>query len=195
MEMGVLMLILMGVGAIIIITNRQRKHTPITYPVEVESRPRTEIIKEISSSQRTATAVLREGVCALMQCQYKILVADNELDTRLLWRIQFKKDLRYAFFFAATGKEALQMLDSVKFDMIIFDLRLPDIHGDELIDRVIASGKLPPCIVVTDFSNENLRQKLITLNIPVVSKPVNFVELRQMITLLLIEAKKHDDVS
>lgn len=194
MALGVLILILVGVGAVVIITIRQRKHTPPTYPVEVETCPRTEVIEEISH-QRTATAVLREGVSALMQCQHKILVVDDEMDTRLLWRLQFKKDPRYAFFFAVTGKEALQMVDSVKFDMIIFDLRLPDINGDELIDRLIASGKLPPCIVVTAFYNEILRQKLMTLNIPVMSKPVNFVELRQVINHLLLQEKmKHDDI-
>jgi CheY-like chemotaxis protein len=195
MALGVLILILVGVGAVIIITIRQRRHTPSTYPVSLEMRPRTEIIEEISH-QRTATAVLRDSVCALMQCQYKILVVENDMDTRLLWRLNFKHDSRYAFFFAETGDEALQMVSRVMFDMIIFDPQLSDIQGNELIDRLIASGDLPLCLVVTAVSDERLRQKLMTLNIPVMSKPINFVELRQMITLLFLqETTPHDDVS
>jgi len=142
---------------------------------------------ESISHQRTATAMLREGVSALMKSQYKVLVIDDEMDTRLLYRLQFKKDTRYAFFFAISGREALTMLNNVRPDLVIFDVKLPDIDGDELIDICLAAGKLPPCIVVTAFLSERIRQKLMTLNIPAMSKPINFIELRQAMNYLLIQ--------
>lgn len=186
MAWGVLILIILGLGAVVIITLRQRGNVPDVMPVSIESQPYTEVMESISH-QRTATAMLREGVSALMKSQYKVLVIDDEMDTRLLYRLQFKKDTRYAFFFAISGREALTMLNNVRPDLVIFDVKLPDIDGDELIDICLAAGKLPPCIVVTAFLSERIRQKLMTLNIPAMSKPINFIELRQAMNYLLIQ--------
>lgn len=185
MAWSVLVLIIVGVGAVIIVTLRQRGQVPVTVPVDLESRPYADILESISH-QRTATAMLRKGVSAMMQSQYKVLVVDDEIDTRLLYRLQFKKDTRYAFFFAVSGKEAIAMMSNVVFDIVIFDVKLPDMRGDEIIDHFLASGRLPKCLVVTAFLTESLRQKLMTLNIPAMSKPINFIELRQAMNYLLM---------
>jgi len=191
-----ILLLLISTGAVIIIgfTLWQRRYYSRAYPVIIGIQPRTAIIEKLSQ-QRTATAVLREGVSTFMSWQKKILVVDDEIDTRLLWRLQFKKDSRYAFFFAVTGEEAQNMLRNVDFDLVVFDLKLPDIQGDELIDRLIAAGKLPRCIVITAYMTQAIRQKLLTLNIPIISKPVDFIELRQTIAHMLLTQEGSHELS
>src|SRR5271157_132365 len=47
---------------------------------------------------------------------------------------------------AGTGKKALELLKSTSFDLVLTDLRLPDLEGTEILKEVKAQNR--PCHVV-----------------------------------------------
>jgi two-component system response regulator (stage 0 sporulation protein F) len=68
----------------------------------------------------------------------KILVVDGNDSFRESLR-EFIKGLGHEVFEAATGPEAIEKTASVLPDLIIMDLRLPGMHGDEVTARLKAN--------------------------------------------------------
>jgi len=53
-----------------------------------------------------------------------------------------------------TGTEALRAISSNHFDLIISDIHLPDLNGEELFTRLLASkSSLPPFIFITGYGS------------------------------------------
>lgn len=181
-----LLLIVLGIVAIMIITVRQVRNSPENYPVVSPDVPSEDIMRMLLE-QRSATAVLKDGISSLLRSQDKILVVNGDLDTRLLWRLHFKKETRYAFFFAQTGVEGLRMMDHVDFDMLIFSDELADIDGDSFVDAFLSRRKIPCILMSSERDNGILSQKALTLNIPIISKPVNFPSLATIINHLFLQ--------
>lgn len=78
----------------------------------------------------------------------KILIVDDELNMRLVLSAMLKKE-GFEISSAANGREALQILQSSKIDVVITDLKMPDIDGMELL--TIISERYPeiPVIMIT----------------------------------------------
>jgi diguanylate cyclase (GGDEF)-like protein/PAS domain S-box-containing protein len=67
-----------------------------------------------------------------------LLVDDNP---RVLSSLcELLQDLNYHLVTAACGKDAIEQLYKLKFDLILLDLRLPDIDGHEIMDFIIDHG-------------------------------------------------------
>ena len=52
-----------------------------------------------------------------------------------------------------TGKGALHMLKDTKFDIVIIDIRLPDMSGTDLLKEIKALNPDSECIMVTGLSD------------------------------------------
>jgi len=81
-----------------------------------------------------------------------VLVVDDDRDfVRLLSRLLDNPVRRYTVRTAYCGQEALEMLRRWEPDLLLLDLRLPDISGEEIIRRMQADGRWRgiPIIVVT----------------------------------------------
>ena len=65
-----------------------------------------------------------------------ILIVDDSEATRSLIRSAIEEISDVDTFEAATGFEALKILPSQKFDLIMVDINMPDINGLELINFV-----------------------------------------------------------
>ena len=76
-----------------------------------------------------------------------VLVVDDEPDIALICRMAlqlagFTVDERYS------GTEALAYLAEQTPDVVLLDLRLPDLSGWDVVDRLRESGRLPDLNVV-----------------------------------------------
>jgi CheY-like chemotaxis protein len=78
----------------------------------------------------------------------KILVVDDEEAIRRVIKMGLV-NLGYHPEFAENGKEALEILDTEEFPLILMDLKLPDIDGIELCMRI---KKKSPETVIYAFS-------------------------------------------
>jgi len=78
----------------------------------------------------------------------KILIVDDELNMRLVLSAMLKKE-GFEISSASNGREALQILQSNKIDVVITDLKMPDIDGMKLL--TIISERYPeiPVIMIT----------------------------------------------
>lgn len=78
-----------------------------------------------------------------------LLVEDNETESDQLKEVLNQKSIRVIQ--AYTGKEALEMLDQNTFDCVVLDLRLPDMEGTEVLNRIKAREELQnlPVIINT----------------------------------------------
>ena len=83
---------------------------------------------------------------------------------------------------AYSGKEALKKASKSDFDLIILDINMPDIMGDEVAKKIREKKIEVPIIMVTGYVD--LQQSIDTLNLGVheiLLKPLSVSELIQSI--------------
>jgi len=89
---------------------------------------------------------------------------------------------------AASGFEALKLLPSESFDLIITDINMPDINGLELINFIKTNERyshIPLIIVTTEKSREDKERGLALGADAYVTKPFTTEELQEAITRIL----------
>ena len=64
-----------------------------------------------------------------------ILIANDEQSTSLLYKEELEED-GYQVSLAATGEEALKMLDKQIPDLIILDIKMPGMDGIEVMSKI-----------------------------------------------------------
>ena len=65
----------------------------------------------------------------------KILVADDEMSIRLLYSEELKEE-GYEVYLAANGREALDIVDKVPLDLVILDIKMPEMDGIEALRQI-----------------------------------------------------------
>jgi nitrogen regulation protein NR(I) len=78
----------------------------------------------------------------------KILVVDDELNMRLVLQAMLKKE-GHEVAAASDGLEALKMLKTGTFDVVVTDLKMPNLDGLGLLDRMIREYPSVPVIIIT----------------------------------------------
>ncbi len=82
------------------------------------------------------------------QQQPRILLVDDE--PRLLSSLyELLRDRDYLLFTASSGAEALAHLERTRFDLVLLDLRLPDMSGHDIMDFINQKGFDPDVIVMS----------------------------------------------
>ncbi len=108
----------------------------------------------------------------------RVLIVDDE---RLLrWSLVEKlRSWGYVPIEAATGREALQVLRSRIIDMIILDLRLPDIHGMRLLRQLREIDTYVPIIILTAYGSvEDAVEAMKAGANDFLTKPIEFAKLQ-----------------
>ena len=55
---------------------------------------------------------------------------------------------------AAGGREAVELLPAARPDVVLLDLRMPDLDGLSVLRELSARGELPPTLVLTTFDED-----------------------------------------
>ncbi|MFP6583941.1 MAG: sigma-54 dependent transcriptional regulator [Candidatus Hydrogenedentota bacterium] len=76
-----------------------------------------------------------------------ILAIDDEESVRQSYRVILEH--QYDLALAANGDEGLAFLDTHQVDLILLDLTMPGLSGEEVLDRLRERGNSTPVIVVT----------------------------------------------
>ena len=80
----------------------------------------------------------------------KIMIVDDDPNIRLIFSTTLKRE-GYEVLTASTGLEALELVLQNKFDLIILDIKMPDMHGLEVLSLIRESGENLPVIICTAF--------------------------------------------
>ena len=86
--------------------------------------------------------------------QKSIIVADDDASIRSLLR-QLLQDQGYAVGEAATGVEVVDKVKEDAPDLVIMDVRMPELDGIEALSRVKASSAKTAVLIMTAFGSSN----------------------------------------
>jgi CheY-like chemotaxis protein len=117
-----------------------------------------------------------------------ILVVDDEPDVELLFRQQFRRDLRAGRFsmeFAQSAPMALRCIADAGDEsliLILSDINMPGMSGLELLPKAKAARPDVPVIMITAYGDaETKRQALENGAEALLTKPIDFGMLRSEI--------------
>jgi CheY-like chemotaxis protein len=107
----------------------------------------------------------------------RVLVVDDTKDIRDVFT-QLLAGEGAEVIAAATGDEAVEIAKKRDFDLLITDLKLPDISGDIVIRRVTATARRRPRVVVVTGQGEPFLSRAREAGADLVlSKPVAWTDL------------------
>jgi len=109
-----------------------------------------------------------------------LLVEDDKSQRNLIRDILNTSDKEYSIADASDGDQALQMISSNNYDIVLLDKRLPSIDGDEVCRRLRQDSKhsLLPIIMITAENGINELERSFSIGATdFIRKPYNPVEL------------------
>ena len=113
-----------------------------------------------------------------------ILVVDDSQDTLILIK-DFLLDLGHSCRLAASGRQALDILTTENFDLIISDYQMDDGDGLWLLRELREVLTVPRCIMITADQTINKDQFISAGASAFCPKPIYWPQLAQEIHLLL----------
>jgi len=124
-----------------------------------------------------------------------ILVVDDEPDVEVLFRQQFRRDLRSGRFmmeFAQSAPAALQRIgdaEGVSLILILSDINMPGMTGLELLPKAKALRPDVPVIMITAYGDEDTKRRALAGGAEaLLSKPIDFAALRTEIDTRIAQA-------
>ncbi|HBE73751.1 MAG TPA: two-component system response regulator [candidate division Zixibacteria bacterium] len=115
----------------------------------------------------------------------KILVADDEANIRLFFD-ELLSDSGYQVTAVGTGREALRKLLKERYDLLVADVKMPDLNGLELLERIRELGNGIPVIICTSFKHLQEDYVVNTSGVSAyVTKPVNVEDFRNKVREIL----------
>ena len=123
----------------------------------------------------------------------KVLIVDDEQELLLSIQTGFEYNERFQVLTAGNGKEALKVMGDHKIDLVVTDLKMPEMDGVELL--AVMSEKFPevPTIVMTAFGTEVIEQQLVKAGtLSTLDKPLDIDALDEAINKALDCSRKQD---
>jgi two-component system chemotaxis response regulator CheY len=113
-----------------------------------------------------------------------ILIVEDSSTTRALIRAVTEEMGDFTIVEAASGFEALKLLPTQEFSLVITDVNMPDINGLELINFIKNNPRyshIPLIIVSTERSEEDKKRGIALGAMAYVTKPFKAQELQEII--------------
>ena len=136
---------------------------------------------EALDSLTTTTA----GISQAAQPKNILVVDDDELTVKLLQKVLEAWDAKVET--AESGKEALKKLAAEHFDLLVCDIRMPEMTGQELFQHVQDNGYLPPqrILFLTGEKSAAVKQFLDMSGCYYLYKPLQFLDFSGQIEAVL----------
>ena len=119
-----------------------------------------------------------------------ILVVDDEADVEVLFRQQFRRDLRAGRFtmeFVQSAPMALQRIADaagVSLILILSDINMPGMNGLELLPKAKTLRPDVPVIMITAYGDAETKRKALENGAEaLLTKPIDFTMLRNEIDI------------
>ncbi len=125
-----------------------------------------------------------------MTKQSKILVVDDEEDTRELFHIVLS-DEGYHVTLAKNGDEALTLFKAGSFDLVISDIIMPDTDGLQLLEEIRKTGPTVDVIITTGLGQVDAYIKAMSLGaVEYLNKPIDMRELKGIVQKVLTKRRE-----
>jgi len=113
-----------------------------------------------------------------------ILIVEDSVTTRALIRAIIEEIGDFNTIEAGSGFEALKLLPTQEFNLVITDVNMPDINGLELINFIKNNSRyshIPLIIVSTERSDEDRKRGMALGAMAYITKPFKAHELQEVI--------------
>jgi len=96
----------------------------------------------------------------------KIAIIEDDLAIAQMYRMKFEAE-GYHVDIAENGKLGLALCEQMKPDLILLDLMMPEMNGDEMLEKMRATdwGKSIKVIILTNVGEQEAPEKLKSLNV------------------------------
>lgn len=101
-----------------------------------------------------------------MSTQTKVAIVEDDLAIAMMYRMKFEAE-GYNVETAANGKLGLALIEEMKPDIVLLDLMMPEMNGDEMLEKMreTAWGKHIKVIILTNSGEEAAPPELKKLGI------------------------------
>ena len=123
-----------------------------------------------------------------------ILIIEDDLRIRRILQLELEHE-GYLVSLAKDGKEGLEKAKLIRYDLILLDLMLPEISGEEVCKELRKNSDVP-IIVLT--AKENIRSKVELLDMGTddyITKPFNIEELFARMRVALRNKKDYQELN
>ncbi len=122
----------------------------------------------------------------------RVLLVEDSTSLAILYK-QYVKDEPYDIFHVETGRDAIQFIERSKPQLIILDLKLPDMPGEDVLDWINQNDIPTSVIIATAHGSVDLAVNLIQKGAEdFLEKPINADRLKTSVALHLKRAKLED---
>ncbi|TNY97086.1 sigma-54-dependent transcriptional regulator [Vibrio parahaemolyticus] len=122
----------------------------------------------------------------------RVLLVEDSTSLAILYK-QYVKDEPYDIFHVETGRDAIQFIERNKPQLIILDLKLPDMSGEDVLDWINQNDIPTSVIIATAHGSVDLAVNLIQKGAEdFLEKPINADRLKTSVALHLKRAKLED---
>ncbi|MFH7319522.1 response regulator [Desulfurivibrio sp. D14AmB] len=106
----------------------------------------------------------------------KVLIVDDDRGFLLSLQEMCKNHAdKFELLTAENGKEALALLAKTPVNLMVTDLKMPEMDGFELIGRVSKLGAIIPVIAMTAYGTPEMEDRLMTMGaFQYIEKPIDF---------------------
>lgn len=119
----------------------------------------------------------------------KVLLIEDSKSLAMLYK-QYVKDEAYDFFHVETGHEAMRFIEREAPQLVILDLKLPDIPGESILDWLVEHNIPSSVIVATAHGSIDVAVNLLQKGAKdFLEKPINADRLKTSINLHLQQTK------
>ena len=123
-----------------------------------------------------------------------IVVADDELRIRMLYE-EVLSDMGYEVHCAKNGSEAWDLFKRHRPDLVILDVKMPDMHGFEALERIRQEDSTVPVLICSAYPKLGNDPTVVTMGVVgFINKPIEINNLRQKVKEVL-EEETADTVS
>ncbi len=125
----------------------------------------------------------------------RIAVADDEPDMRLFFRELLPHLGHEVVAEAATGRELVERCRGTRPDLVITDIKMPDMDGIEAAAEANRDGRVPVILITAHHDAENLARMAPDYVMAYLAKPVKPVDLGAAVRLAMLRFEQFQALS
>jgi len=118
----------------------------------------------------------------------RLLVVEDEQHQRELYAMELE-DEGYEVDQASNGREAVDFVKKNKYDLVVLDIRMPEMDGIEALGKILSRDKKIPIVIYTAYANYKSNFMTWTAD-AYVTKSSNLNELKDKIKEILASRSK-----
>src|SRR5262245_25332824 len=116
------------------------------------------------------------------ELQQRILVVDDEVAIAVLLQSMLRRS-GYSVAVACDGQQAWELFHELPFDLVISDLKMPRLDGEQLVQRIKAQAPETLIVILTGHGTPEDTERLLAIGATqVLQKPLH--DIKDMVVLI-----------